>query len=80
MEYVAKHREEEGWMLAFSRRVPGIQCFFPSLCSQMSWTHRSLYQPQIFFFPLGHIEGTYFTPSPVTAESNSRCCRISIIT
>lgn len=60
MEYMAKHGEEEGWMLPFSGHVPDIPCFFPSLHSQLSPTHKSLYQPQLGFFPLVQIEGSYF--------------------
>lgn len=78
-EYVVKHREEEGWRLTFSGHVPDNQCFFPSMCPQLSWVHRSFHQPQIFFsFASGwrDLLSHYFTTSLVTAETN----RISILT
>lgn len=77
-EYVVKHREEEGWRLTFSGHVPDNQCFFPSMCPQLSWVHRSFHQPQIFFsFASGwrDLLSHYFTTSLVTAETN----RISIL-
>lgn len=47
--------------------------FFPSLCSHLSWMHRSLCQPWFLYFPCGsdwrNLLSYYFTSSLITTET-----------